>query len=96
MIKPIAAMWHESMEILAKERIRGTNIGMFAWANSLLPFSSGYCLPDIVFRVENWRIEGWMDDGWMLSRSRRSAAKTLDELQLVPDLDPAMTYLSGW
>lgn len=55
------------------------------------------CLPDIVFRIENWRLEGWMDDGWMGAlRSRRSAAKTLDKLQLVPDLDPAMTYLSGW
>jgi hypothetical protein len=30
MIKPTAAMWHESMEILAMERIRGMNIGMFA------------------------------------------------------------------
>jgi hypothetical protein len=30
MIKPTAAVWHESMEILAKERIRGMNIGMLA------------------------------------------------------------------
>jgi hypothetical protein len=34
MIKPSAAMWHESMEILAEDRIRGMNIRMFAWANS--------------------------------------------------------------
>jgi hypothetical protein len=33
MIKPVAAMCHESMEILAKERICGMNIGLFAGEN---------------------------------------------------------------
>jgi hypothetical protein len=28
MIKPVAAMWHESMEILAMEKIRGMNKGL--------------------------------------------------------------------
>jgi hypothetical protein len=51
MIKPNAAMWHESMEILAEERIRGMNIGMFAWANS--PAA-------LIFRIENRRLDGWV------------------------------------
>jgi hypothetical protein len=50
MIKPNAAMWHESMEILAGERIRGMNIRIFAWANS--PAA-------LVFRIENCHLE-WM------------------------------------
>jgi hypothetical protein len=75
-------MWHESMEILAEERIRGMNIGALAWANS--PAA-------LVFRIENCHLE------WMAAvRGRRSAAKASDKLQLVPDFDPAMTYLSGW
>jgi hypothetical protein len=41
MIKPTVAMWHESMEILAKERIRGMNIGLLVGQTLLLPLPSG-------------------------------------------------------
>jgi hypothetical protein len=47
MIKPTVAMWHESMEILAKERIRGMNIGWLV----------GQTLPAVLaFRIENCRL----------------------------------------
>jgi hypothetical protein len=41
MIKPTVAMWHESMEILAKERIRGMNIGWLVGQTLLLSLPSG-------------------------------------------------------
>jgi hypothetical protein len=40
-ISPSAAMWHESMEILAEEGIRGMNKGLLIGQTLLLPLPSG-------------------------------------------------------